>query len=346
MSFPEPQGCFLTSVPKAAEILRVGGLVAFPTETVYGLGADAQNAEAVARIFEVKKRPLFDPLIVHVHSAEAASNWVMEWPDLARQLAAAFWPGPLTLVLKKSGKIPDLVTAGQETVGIRVPEHPMAQALLALAGPVAAPSANLFGRVSPTTAQHVVEQLGKSIDGILDGGPCSVGVESTVVAISSGVAVLLRPGGIPLEALEEIVGAVRIPAAETQRDRSPGRLEAHYAPTTPLVLASDIEHLDLHGQRIGRLTFGTGRKGPPAEVHFDLSPTCDLREAARRLFSGLRVLDTENLDLVVADPVPEHGLGLAIMDRLRRAAAAGGFRRVPREDRQTGHCGPVDPFVP
>lgn len=320
---------------RAAEILRQGGLVAFPTETVYGLGASALDVEALARVFEVKGRPLFDPLIVHVPGIEQARPLVRQFPELAQTLAARFWPGPLTLVLPKSILVPDLATAGCPTVAVRVPDHPVALELLRLTGvPLAAPSANLFGRISPTTAAHVREQLGDGIDLILDGGPCRVGVESTVVQLTENRPVLLRPGGTPLEEIETLIGPVEIPAPAARGPVnsglvSPGTLPQHYAPRTPLTI--DSQEVPEAGSamtapgagstvRVGLLAFT-----PPAESgRFQqvevLSPAGDLREATSRFFSALRRLDAAGLDLIVAEMFPEQGLGRALNDRLRRAA--------------------------
>ncbi|MCB9648694.1 MAG: threonylcarbamoyl-AMP synthase [Deltaproteobacteria bacterium] len=302
-------------IPRAAELLRSGGLVVFPTETVYGVGAHALDPRAAARIFEVKGRPRFDPLIVHLAGLEGIDAVVAELPEAAVRLAERFWPGPLTLVLKKTARVPDLVTAGHDTVAVRVPRHPIAQALLRAAGiPVAAPSANRFGGVSPTRAEHVTLE----VDMILDGGPCAVGVESTIVSLAGPQPILLRPGGLPLEAIEAVVGAVEVPPEDALRTLAPGRQTRHYAPGTTLTLESDPKP-------------GPGRWGllclqPPADpagwaqVEV-LSPTGDLTEAATHLFAALRRLDAAGLEHIVAQPVPEHGLGRAIMDRLRRAAA-------------------------
>ena len=299
----------------AVAILRQGGIVAFATETVYGLGADARRADAVVQIFEAKGRPRFDPLIVHVESAAAARTWSAAWPTAAARLADRFWPGPLTLVVPKVPAVVDLVTAGRSTVGLRVPAHPEAQALLrAFGGPVAAPSANPFGRVSPTTAAHVREQLPNVP--VLDGGPCTVGVESTIIGFDGDGPLLLRPGGLPVETLEAEVGAIRV-LADEDPSASPGRAAKHYATATPLYLQG-LDAPPTHG-RIGHLAFRTADADwPVAEV---LSPSGDLAEAATRLFAALRRLDGTGVDAIWADAVPEQGLGRAIMDRLRRARA-------------------------
>jgi L-threonylcarbamoyladenylate synthase len=323
-------------ISRAAEMLRAGGLVAFPTETVYGLGAHAFDERAVARIFDVKGRPRFDPLIVHVASREELARLVVDVPPAAWKLADRFWPGPLTLVLGKHADVPDLVTAGCPTVAVRIPDHEVALALLLAADlPVAAPSANLFGRISPTTAAHVLEQLGDSVDLILDGGPCRVGVESTVVQVTASGAVLLRPGGTPLEEIEAAIGKVTVPpalpVAENAALLSPGTLPQHYAPRTPLTLlgvAGDLSAV-LDSQdgrtksaplRVGLLSFANPAVRESLAMIEVLSPSGDLCEAAANFFAALRRLDAGGLDLIVAEMFPEQGLGRALNDRLRRAA--------------------------
>lgn len=313
-----------SAVASAAELLRRGGTVAFPTETVYGLGAHALDPRAVARIFEVKGRPRFDPLIVHLSSAAALEVVAAEVPWEARELGRRFWPGPLTLVLPKRPVVPDITTSGLPTVAVRVPDHPVALELLCRAGvPVAAPSANPFGRVSPTRAEHVIEQLAGDVDAILDGGPCQVGVESTIVSLAGPRPALLRTGGVPAEDVESLVGPLEWPAGPGQPLLAPGSLASHYAPRTPVVLAEPEAFASAPG-RVGLLSLAepASRAGYTAvEV---LSPSGDLREAAANLFSALRRLDARGLDLIVAAPVPGSGLGAAIRDRLRRASAARG----------------------
>ncbi len=299
-----------------------------PTETVYGLAADALDAAAVLRIFAAKGRPSFDPLIVHCADAEQA--WTVAEPSpRARRLAAACWPGPLTLVLPRRPVVPDVVTSGLPTVGVRVPDHALALALIRAAGrPLAAPSANLFGRISPTTADHVREQLGAAVSAVLDGGPCTVGVESTVLR-PDPAPIVLRPGGITVERLEEILGEPVLVAGRDERAvglprESPGLLDSHYAPRCPLALRAAGQPWPV-GPRVGLLAF-TGRdlpQGPgvgPIEV---LSARGDLGEAAGNLFAALRRLDARSLAGIIAEPVPDHGLGRAINDRLRRAAGQG-----------------------
>ncbi len=301
-------------ISQAATALRNGKLVAFPTETVYGLGADACNPLAVAAIFAAKGRPSFNPLIVHVASLQAARELGV-FNAQAEALADAFWPGPLTLVLPKIANcsLADLVTAGLPHVGLRVPAHPVAQALLqTFAGPIAAPSANRSGKVSPTTAQHVLEGLQGRIDGILDGGPCDVGLESTIVGFGPEGPILLRPGGIPSEAVEACLG-IRLANPQQGKIIAPGQMDSHYAPSTDLRLNADAP---LSGE--GWLGFGPDTHAAPTR---NLSPSRDLHEAAANLFAMLRELDTFGVNKVAVARIPETGLGRAINDRLRRAAA-------------------------
>ena len=319
----------IADVAEAAALLRAGELVAFPTETVYGLGGDARNGAAVAAIFAAKGRPQFNPLICHFHEADAAFEEVRT-DDRARELARRFWPGPLTLVLPRrpTCRVDLLAGAGLDTLAVRVPAHPLALDLLRLAGtPIAAPSANRSGGVSPTTAAHVLAGLLGRIAAVLDGGPCMVGVESTVLDLSTGGAALLRPGGVPVEAIEAAIGPVGRPlplaaAAATQSLRSPGMMLSHYAPSLPVRLeATEI------GRDEALLAFGPAPL-PGAGAMWNLSPDGDVAEAARRLFAGLRWLDTEGQRLglrrIASMPVPEAGLGAAIADRLARAAAPRG----------------------
>ena len=299
----------------AARILHQGGLVAFPTETVYGLGADAGNDRAVAGIFAAKDRPQFNPLIVHVPGLTEAEEYA-EFAPLAHKLAQAFWPGALTLVLPRraGAKLSLLVSAGLDTVAIRAPSNTLAQDLLTAAGcPIAAPSANRSGSVSPTTAAHVAESLGAKVELILDGGPTKLGIESTVIGFENGAPVLLRPGAIPRDAIEKIAGPLT-QASET-KIHSPGQLASHYAPACPIRL-----HAQTVAPEEALLAFGPN---PPcgARTTLNLSPTGDLAEAAANLFAMLRALDAEGAERIAVMPIPEHGLGEAINDRLRRAAA-------------------------
>jgi L-threonylcarbamoyladenylate synthase len=307
---------------QAAEIIRKGGIGAFPTETVYGLGADAFNPIAVARIFEVKKRPSFDPLIVHVGHPTDLEKLVIKIPSPARKLMQQCWPGPLTMVLLKRDEVPDIITAGLSTVAVRMPSHPIALSLIELADcPIAAPSANPFGYLSPTTAEHVEDQLGDQVDFVLDGGPCEIGVESTIVSFAENNPILLRPGGIPVEEIESIIGSVEISRIKENRPSAPGMLPRHYAPQTPIILDSyEKDRVSYQDKKIGVLAFQEPEK-PVKFKHIEiLSKKGDVREAAANLFAAIRRLDALGLDLIIAQPISEVGLGRAIMDRLRRAS--------------------------
>ena len=306
------------AIAQAARCLKSGGLVAFPTETVYGLGADAGNGEAVARLYAAKGRPRFNPLIAHVASLAAARKLARFSAD-AEKLAAAFWPGPLTLVLPKRPDCPvaDLALAGLDSVALRVPAHPLAQALLAeFGGPVVAPSANRSGHVSPTSAAHVLADLRGRIDMVIDGGPCTVGVESTIVAClgtSLGEPSLLRPGGVAREDIERVLGrALALAATSDEAPLAPGMLSSHYAPRAKL-------RLDADAPRAGEALLAFGPDAPPSALN--LSPRGDLIEAAANLFSHLRALDASGAAAIAVMKVPHEGLGEAINDRLARAAA-------------------------
>jgi L-threonylcarbamoyladenylate synthase len=302
------------AIEQAACILRDGGLVAFPTETVYGLGADATNGRAVAAIFAAKGRPRFNPLIVHLQD-RAAAKAQAEFPPLANKLADAFWPGALTLVLPRRSdcKLSLLVSAGLDTVALRVPAHPTAMRLIEAAGrPIAAPSANASGRVSPTTADHVAEELGDRIDLILDGGPTPLGIESTVIGFERDKAVLLRAGAVTREAIETVAGSLA--TAPSTAVRSPGQLASHYAPHAALRL--NVSHV---GANEALLAFGAHIPAGAKRV-LNLSRSGDLSEAAANLFAMLRDLDTD-ADAIAVMPIPHDGLGEAINDRLMRAAA-------------------------
>ncbi len=297
-------------IAQAADLLRQGLLVAFPTETVYGLGGDARNGEAVAGIYAAKGRPSFNPLIAHVASVEAAQRFV-EWSDQADRLARAFWPGPLTLVLplRAGHGVSSLVTAGLDTLAVRVPAHPSARALLsAFDGPVAAPSANPSGQISPTTAEHVRAGLGGRIAAILDDGPCGVGVESTIVGLAGDPA-LLRPGGVALEQIEAVLKARLHFHQPGDTLTAPGQLQSHYAPDAPVRLNAGETQGD-------EVLLGFGQ----VDCDLNLSPDGDLTEAAANLFAALHSLNDTGRPIAVS-PIPDHGLGAAINDRLRRAAA-------------------------
>lgn len=341
-----PGNSVSVKVRRAAEILRSGGLVGIPTETVYGLAGNAWDVAAVARIFEVKGRPRFDPLIVHVADISQVADLATEMSPLAERLARRFWPGPLTLVLPKRDRVPDLVTSGGPTVAVRIPDHPLTLALLRETGlPLAAPSANPFGRISPTTAAHVREQLGSRIDLILDGGACRVGLESTVLYCREEGVSLLRPGGVTREELQEVLGEIPLDeptlaletadaeAVESPREGrlSPGTELQHYAPRTPLRLVSRIgDWMAAKKQgtaggdfsRVGLLAFSPEAIAVAGEFgrQETLSATQDLREGATGFFAALRRLDAADLEMIVAERFPARGLGIALNDRLTRAA--------------------------
>ena len=308
------------NIRKGAAIIRAGGVVAFPTETVYGLGADGLNPEACARIFEIKGRPRFDPLILHECSAARARRLFSKVPGPALKLMRRFWPGPLTLVLPKARAVPGIVTAGLPTVAVRVPAGQHALALIKAAGrPVAAPSANSFGRLSPTTAAHVEKQLGAGPDLILDGGKTAIGVESTIITFNGNTPVLLRPGGLPLEEIEKIAGPVKPGAAGGGAPLAPGCLRSHYAPRARLKIIAPGQAVK-PDRRAAYLAFRAKPAGKWAAVKV-LSRSGDLREAAAGLFGALHALEGSGAKTIYAEKVPPHGLGRAIMDRLRRASA-------------------------
>ncbi len=312
-----------TDVELAARYLEQGQIVGIPTETVYGLAGNALNEDAVLSIFKIKNRPFFDPLIIHVDSLESAKKYVLEFPSKAMKLAKQFWPGPLTLLLHKNDKIPFLVTSGSEKVAVRVPDNPFTLALLKHVDfPLAAPSANPFGYISPTSAEHVEKQLGKSIPYILDGGPCQVGLESTIVDCTLESPVILRLGGLPVSAIESALKEkllVRI-SANSNPD-SPGQLDKHYAPNTLFVLSENLNKtlIKHKGRKIAVLNFGQN-KIESQVFELNLSETGSLDEAAHNLFDYMRRLDNGKFDIIIAKKLPEEGLGLAINDRLRRAS--------------------------
>lgn len=309
-------------IDKAKSLLNEGKLVAIPTETVYGLAGNALDASAVTKIFTVKNRPSFDPLIVHVADLETAKNYVEEIPVEAATLVKEFWPGPLTFLLNKKKIIPDLVTSGLDRVGVRCPNHDLTHQLLkTLSFPLAAPSANPFGYVSPTKPQHVNEQLGDKIDYILDGGVCNVGIESTIVGFENDLPVIYRVGGLSVEKIELIVGKVDVRTYSVSNPQAPGQLQSHYAPLKKLVLGN-IEALleENKNKRVGVLSFQKKYTSHFIEKLIVLSADGDLYEAAHKLFSALRELDKSSVDIILAEEVPEFGLGRAINDRLRRAS--------------------------
>ncbi|HEX9491198.1 MAG TPA: L-threonylcarbamoyladenylate synthase [Stellaceae bacterium] len=302
---------------RAAALLRDGSLVAFPTETVYGLGADATSDQAVAAIFHAKQRPVFNPLIVHVIDAVAAARLV-RFDARADMLAARFWPGPLTLVLPRlaDGPVSLLASAGLDSLALRVPAHPLPRALIRAVGrPLAAPSANRSGRISPTRAEHVLDELDGRIAAVLDGGACRVGVESTILDLTAARPILLRPGGVPVEELEAAIGPIDRAGEFDGAPRGPGMLPSHYAPSLPL-------RLDATTVRQDEALLAFGKRAPKgAKETRWLSRSGDLREAAANLFAALRALDRPDFTAIAVMPIPEHGLGVALNDRLRRAAA-------------------------
>lgn len=307
-------------IKKAKQLLESGQLVAIPTETVYGLAANALDDGAVASIFSAKNRPEFDPLIVHVNSLEEASSYVREIPPQAAMLAERFWPGPLTILLEKKDVIPDLVTAGLPTVGLRCPDHSLTRVLLSeLNFPLAAPSANPFGYISPTTPAHVNAQLGDRIPYILDGGACRVGIESTIIGFDNGKGIVYRSGGLAVETIEALIGPVSLQLQASSNPRAPGQLQSHYAPRKPLV-AGDVDELlkKYSSVRTGLLLF---RESRHQDCEVVLSPVGDIEEAARHFFSSMRKLDESEAEIIIAEWAPDSGLGRAINDRLRRASS-------------------------
>lgn len=308
-------------VQVAKQFLLKGQLVAIPTETVYGLAGNALDEKSVLSIFEVKNRPSFDPLIIHTDSLDKLKDFVTSFPESARDLAAAFWPGPLTLLLPKKNIIPDLVTSGLDHVAVRIPNHPLTLELLRqLDFPLAAPSANPFGYISPTKSEHVNAQLGEKIPYILDGGECGVGIESTIVGFVDGNPTVYRLGGLAIDEIEKIVGKVNVLPHSTSNPQAPGMLKSHYAPRKPFFLKTKEEFAQAH-EGIGCLLFDQSIDSKNVEYQRILSKTGDLKEAAHHLFAFLRELDSLPVQEIWAEKAPDFGLGLAINDRLRRAAA-------------------------
>jgi L-threonylcarbamoyladenylate synthase len=315
-----------SEIERAAATLRRGGLVAFPTETVYGLGCDATNVDALARLYAVKRRPLDHPVIVHLASVDELGRFAVDVSPSGKALAEACWPGPMTLVLRRSAEVPDAVTGGRDTVGLRVPDQPVARALLgAFTGAIAAPSANRFGCVSPTTAADVRADLGDDVDLVLDGGPCTVGVESTIVDCTQDPPVILRLGGVGAERVEAIVGE-RVACRVSGETPAPGTLPSHYAPATRVILATADELAGRaatmlgEGLRVGVLATETVASDLPADLVV-LDPPADVDEYARTLYACLREADRRELDVLLVVPPPDEGIGAAIVDRLRRASA-------------------------
>lgn len=305
----------------ASEVIKSGGLVSFPTETVYGLGADGLNPIASAKIFEAKNRPAFNPLILHIAEKETLGKITLWKNPNVEKLIDKFWPGPLTLVLQKKEIVPEIITAGNPTVAVRMPNHEVALKLIRHSGtPIAAPSANRFGQLSPTDAQHVVKQLKNRVDVILNGGKCSVGVESTILEITDDKIYLLRPGGLAVEEIESLVGHLDIKHHNPAKPNSPGQLAFHYSPSIPLKFLSDESIIQNKDKKVGAIFFKEKKQKQNFTFEKILSPKGDLREAAANLFSYLHEFEKENIDIILIEPVEETGLGRAIMDRLRRAS--------------------------
>lgn len=317
---------------QAVEVIHNRGLVAFPTETVYGLGANAFDSKAVAGIFEAKKRPLDDPLIVHISKIEDLSRIAGKIPSKAHRLIERFWPGPLTLVLKKTDLVPDIVTTGLDTIAVRMPSNSVARELIELAEvPLAAPSANLFGRPSPTKAKHVVNDLEGRIDLVLDGGPTEIGIESTVVELVGKKTIILRPGGTDLEVIKELVGEVEVSAGGEEENRSPGKYPQHYSPQALVTIVEEgpqqveevirkVDQLKNDGKKVGIMAKQEHEEmfnGHKCKV---LGPALEARTCASRLFHLLREFDEEKIDVIVSEGIAEEGIGLAVMNRLRKAA--------------------------
>lgn len=311
-----------TSSRDAAALLNQNEIVAIPTETVYGLAGNAYSEKALKKIFELKKRPFYNPLIVHIKSGADLNQIASEIPEKAKLLADVFWPGPLTLVLKRQRTIPDLVTAGKDTVAVRVPNHPVALALLEqLNFPLAAPSANPFGSISPTKAEHVANYFATSSLTVLEGGECRSGIESTIIGFEDESAVLYRLGSITIEEIEAVIGSLKIKTHKGEAPLAPGMLSKHYAPTTTTVLTETISQalVLFDTKRIGLLTYQDHFENKNIVAHEILSPTGDLTEAASQLYNALHKLDQLELDVIIAERFPDHGLGRTINDRLERA---------------------------
>jgi L-threonylcarbamoyladenylate synthase len=316
----------MNQLEAAANLLRQGELVAIPTETVYGLAANAFNEKAVLDIYKTKNRPHFNPLIIHSNSVERFAEWGIYLPDLALKLASKFSPGPITFVVPTSNKVPDMVTAGHDSIAIRIPNHPLTLELLAMLDfPLAAPSANPSTFVSPTSAAHVQQQLGDKIKCILDGGECMVGIESTIISFLENTPRILRYGGLAKEQIESTLGIkVNIPqlSGDTNKIIAPGMMERHYAPNKKLIICDDIEKelLNHQGHSIGIISFSKKYGNIDLQNQFILSPSGSLDEAARHLFSALRDLNDLDVDIILTEKFPEEGLGIAINDRLKRAS--------------------------
>lgn len=311
------------AIEKAIELLQKGEVVAIPTETVYGLAADALNSEAVARLFELKKRPKIDPVIVHCYCASHVFSFVRNLPEPARLLATTYWPGPLTLVLEKKESIPDIVSAGLPFAGFRVPKHPLTLKLIEKLGrPLAAPSANRFGKISPTSAQAVFEEFNHLIPLILDGGPCPVGIESTVISFAHDPPLLLRYGAIPREEIEKRIGPLTLPAPKTAWNLAPGRFPKHYAPSIPVEIISSVSEIPYWKRKNAGLIFWGTEDTKGFKVVKNLSKEKSLIEAAANFFQMLRELDKSSIEKIYALLLPEEGLGEAINERIKKAAGS------------------------
>lgn len=313
-------------IEQAAGLLKAGEIVAIPTETVYGLAANALNASAVAKIFEAKNRPYFDPLIVHTYDFKEVEKFVTEIAPPLLLLAKKFWPGPLTILLPKKDIIPDLVTAGLSTVGIRIPQQTATlQLLQQLNFPLAAPSANPFGYVSPTTAQHVYDQLHDKIPYILDGGDCKVGLESTIIGMHEGAVTIFRIGGLSIETIEKVVGKVKVSLHQGDNPAAPGMLSSHYAPNKPIYIGNITDNLKKYNSsKIGIISFKNHFNEVQNKYCHVLSVNGNLAEAAQQLFAVMRILDNSDIEIILTEEFPDEGLGKAINDRLKRAS----FKRV------------------
>ena len=311
----------MSDIEKATKLLIEGKIVAIPTETVYGLAANALNENAVTNIFKVKNRPHFDPLIIHISGIQEVEKYAKSFPDKAKKLAQHFWPGPLTIILPKKNIVPDLVTSGLQFVGLRVPNHKLTLSLLnKLPFPLAAPSANPFGYVSPSNAQHVKNQLGYKIDYILDGGPCSIGLESSIIKFDeNSEASILRLGGLSVKEIENIIGPIKLNIASHSKPNSPGQLDKHYATNTPIKYKSSVNLNELDINKTATLLFSKMLDGIPESNQFLLSKDGSLDEAARNLFSTMRHIDSKGFKLILTEIFPKKGLGPAINDRLKRA---------------------------
>ncbi len=316
-----------TDISEAVHALNEGQVIGIPTETVYGLAGNALDGDSVARIFEVKERPSFDPLIVHISDLDQVDKYCEEVPESLAKLAEKYWPGPLTLLLPKKEIIPDIVTSGLKRVAIRVPSHSLTRELLhQLDFPLAAPSANPFGYISPTSAAHVEAQLGAKISMVLDGGESQVGLESTIVGMEENEVVVYRLGGLSLDEIESEIGKVKVKSHSSSNPQAPGLLKSHYAPKVPFLLGNIskfLKDIKPESNKVGILSLNAEFSGFPEVNQIQLSSSGNLNEAAQNLFAAMRKLDDLDLELILAEPMPEKGLGKAINDRLRRAAAKG-----------------------